>query len=184
MEQIAALDHLYEGCKAGDPRAQEMLYRALASKMLGVCMRYVNNTAEAEDILQTGFIKVFTHIASFRGEGSFEGWVRRVMVNTAVEAYRKNRRIVPATDLGEVTDIPQQWEVIDTLECEDLLTIIRALPDGYRMVFNMYAIEGYTHKEIARILHISEGTSKSQLSRARNWLQEKLMKINAYESNG
>ncbi|WP_257657367.1 RNA polymerase sigma factor [Parapedobacter lycopersici] len=182
MEQTVALDHLYEGCKANDPRAQEMLYRKLASGMLGVCMRYVRTTAEAEDVLQAGFIKVFTQIESFRGEGSFEGWIRRVMINTAIETYRKNGRSVQVMELSEVTDAPQEAAVIDALACEDLLAMIRLLPDGYRAVFNLYAIEGYSHKEIAELLEISEGASKSQLSRARNWLKERIKQIKAYES--
>lgn len=146
-------------------------------------MRYTKSTAEAEDMLQMGFIKVFTSIGSFRGEGSFEGWVRRIMVHTAVEAYRKNARTVLTADLAEVTDVQEPWNVVDTMACEDLLAIIRMLPDGYRMVFNMYAIEGYSHKEIAETLGISESTSKSQLSRARNWLQERIKQIHAYASS-
>src|SRR5690606_24061 len=143
LEQTAILDHLYEGCKANNRRAQEMLYRALASKMLGVCMRYAKNRAEAEDILQTGFVRVFTQMESFRGEGSFEGWIRRVIINTAIEAYRKSGRSVQVSELAEADSLVD-GVVIDTLACEDLLAVIRALPPGYRMVFNMYAIEGYS----------------------------------------
>lgn len=146
-------------------------------------MRYAKDRTDAEDIVQTGFFKVFTQIESFRGDGSFEGWIRRIMVNTAIEAYRKSGRSVQVSELAEA-DSPSHGVVIDTLECEDLLAIIRTLPPGYRMVFNMYAIEGYSHKEIAEALHISEGASKSQLSRARSWLQEKIKEIKAYELKG
>lgn len=146
-------------------------------------MRYAKNRAEAEDILQTGFVRVFTQMESFRGEGSFEGWIRRVIINTAIEAYRKSGRSVQVSELAEADSLVD-GVVIDTLACEDLLAVIRALPPGYRMVFNMYAIEGYSHKEIAEALHISEGASKSQLSRARNWLQGKIKQINAYELKG
>lgn len=184
MEHAATVNSLYEGCKENNRQAQEMLYHALASKMLGVCMRYASSTFEAEDILQAGFVKVFTQLSSFRGEGSFEGWVRRVMVNTAIEAYRKNTRLLRIADMAEADGAFQQGYVIDELEYEDLLAIIRTLPEGYRVIFNMYVIEGYSHKEIAETLHISEGTSKSQLSRARSWLKEKIkqMEGGVYES--
>ncbi|WP_257670149.1 RNA polymerase sigma factor [Parapedobacter tibetensis] len=180
MEQTITIDSLYEGCKEGSRQAQEKLYRALASKMLGVCMRYANNTFEAEDMLQMGFMKVFGNIESYRGEGSFEGWIRRIMVNTAIAAYRKNMRGGHAVEIDETHDGMQTF-AMDALECEDLLQIIQTLPAGYRIVFNMYALEGYSHKEIAEALHISEGASKSQLSRARAWLKEKI-KGGTYES--
>ncbi len=142
--------------------------------MLGVCMRYANSTFEAEDMLQMGFIKVFGHMESYRGEGSFEGWIRRIMVNTAIETYRRNQRAGHAVELDASYDDEQHTFAMDRLECEDLLRVIRALPEGYRMVFNMYALEGYSHKEIAEALQISEGASKSQLSRARTWLKERI----------
>jgi|SRR5690606_6029978 len=151
--------------------------------MLGLCMRYARNREEAEDILQTGFVKVFTQIDSFRGDGPFEGWIRRVMVNTAIASYRKNGRSIQVAELSEA-DSHSHDVGIDSLDCEDLLSIIRTLPVGYRLVFNMYAIEGYSHKEIAEALQISEGASKSQLSRARGWLQTKISQITAYELKG
>lgn len=152
--------------------------------MLGVCMRYARSTFEAEDMLQTGFIKVFGSMESYRREGSFEGWIRRIMVNTAIETYRRNVRSGHQVDIDAVDDGVQHTFSMDTLECQDLLEIIRTLPDGYRMVFNMYALEGYSHKEIAAALHISEGASKSQLSRARSWLKEKIKQLEGgtYES--
>ncbi len=185
MEQTVTIDSLYEGCKEGNRQAQQQLYVALAGKMLGVCMRYAKSTFEAEDMLQMGFVKVFSRIGHYRKEGSFEGWIRRIMVNTAIETYRKNMRGGYYTeDIEEVHDHPQQSFSMDTLECEDLLKLIQALPDGYRIVFNMYALEGYSHKEIAETLKISEGASKSQLSRARAWLKEKITQLEggAYES--
>ncbi len=177
MEQTNTIDSLYEGCKKGSRQAQERLYRALASKMLGVCMRYARSTFEAEDMLQIGFVKVFQSIGSYRGEGSFEGWIRRIMVNTAIEGYRKHMRGAQVVEIDEVQDNTQQTFAMDALECEDLLRIIQTLPDGYRIVFNMYALEGYSHKEIADALNISEGASKSQLSRARTWLKEKIKQL-------
>ena len=185
MEQTVTIESLYEGCKKGSRQAQEQLYVALASKMLGVCMRYAKSTFEAEDILQVGFVKVFGNIGNYRGEGSFEGWVRRIMVNAAIETYRKNMRGAYYTvKIDEVHDSNQHTFAMDTLECEDLLKLIQTLPDGYRIVFNMYALEGYSHKEIAETLNISESASKSQLSRARAWLKEKikLLEGGAYET--
>lgn len=149
----------------------------LASKMLGVCMRYAKDRFEAEDMLQIGFVKVFQKVGEFRSDGSFEGWIRRIMVNTAIEVYRKNQRTISVVDIEEVFDVPQATFDMKGLEVRDLLNLIQQLSPGYRLIFNLYAIEGYSHKEIAEQLGISEGASKSQLSRARATLKEKLMKI-------
>lgn len=186
MERTVTIDSLYEGCRTGSRQAQEKLYQAMASKMFGVCMRYARSTFEAEDMLQAGFIKVFGSMDSYRGEGSFEGWIRRIIVNTAIESYRRNMRRGQPVEIGEVYEDVQQTFSMDTLECEDLLRIIQTLPDGYRIVFNMYALEGFSHKEIAEALQISEGASKSQLSRARTWLKEKIKQLEGgkYESKG
>lgn len=145
--------------------------------MLGVCMRYAKDRYEAEDMLQMGFVKVFQKVKEFRSEGSFEGWIRRIMVNTAIETYRKNQRSMNVVDIDEVYDAPQVTFDMNGLEVKDLLRLIQQLSDGYKLVFNLYAIEGYSHKEIAEQLGISEGASKSQLSRARAILKEKLKKI-------
>ncbi|MFB2118063.1 RNA polymerase sigma factor [Parapedobacter sp. 2B3] len=177
MERTVTIESLYEGCKGGSRQAQEQLYNALASKMLGVCMRYANSTFEAEDMLQAGFIKVFSNLGSYRGDGSFEGWIRRVIVNTAIEAYRRNMRSGQQVELNEEYDDVQQTFAMDNLECEDLLRLIQALPDGYRVVFNMYAVEGFSHKEIAQSLQVSESASKSQLSRARAWLKQRIKQL-------
>lgn len=169
-------DSLLEGCKKNDRKSQELLYKSLASKMLGVCMRYAKDSFEAEDILQLGFVKVFQKVPEFRGEGSFEGWIRRIMVNTAIEIYRKNQRSLNVVDIAQVYDAPQSMFNMTGLETKDLLNLIRQLPEGYRMVFNLYVIEGYSHKEIGKYLEITEGASKSQLSRARALLREKVLK--------
>lgn len=174
LEQTVILEGLYEGCKTGSRQAQEKLYHAMAPQLLGVCMRYAQSTFEAEDMLQTGFIKVFGSMDSYRGEGSFEGWIRRIIVNTAIETYRRNSRNGQQVEIDEVYDNAQHTFSMDSLECDDLLRLIQALPEGYRIVFNMYALEGFSHKEIAATLHISEGASKSQLSRARAWLKERI----------
>lgn len=174
LENKQSIDHLLEPCKRGDRKAQELLYSSLAPKLYGICMRYAKDDHEAQDILQVGFVKIFKNIASFRGEGSFEGWFRRIMVNVAVESYHKRKSNKDFVDIDTVHDLTYEGFEMDTLEVQDLLRLIRKLPEGFRMVFNMFAIEGYTHKEISKVLNISEGTSKSQLSRARNWLKEKL----------
>lgn len=177
MERAVTIESLYEGCKSGSRQAQEQLYNALASKLLGVCLRYASSTFEAEDMLQTGFIKAFNNLDNYRGDGSFEGWIRRIIVNTAIETYRRNRRSGQPEELDEVYDDAQQTFAMDNLECEDILRLIQSLPDGYRMVFNMYAIEGFSHREIAESLQISESASKSQLSRARAWLKQRIKQL-------
>lgn len=171
------IDNLLEGCRRGDRKSQELLYRSLGAKMLGVCLRYAKDHYEAEDMLQMGFVKVFQKVSEFRGEGSFEGWIRRIMVNTAIETYRKNQRTLSVVDIDEVYDEPQSMFDMSGLETKDLLNLIKNLPGGYRMVFNMYVIEGYSHKEIGERLGITEGASKSQLSRARAILKEKVLKM-------
>jgi RNA polymerase sigma factor (sigma-70 family) len=176
-----SVDNLLDGCQRGERRAQELLYKLLASKMLGVCMRYTKDRFEAEDILQVGFVKVFQKVAEFRGDGSFEGWIRRIMVNTAIEVYRKNQKMVASVDIDEVYEAPQTTFDMSGLEVRDLLNLIQQLSPGYKVVFNLYAIEGYSHKEIAQQLGITEGASKSQLSRARALLKDKLSKMTAME---
>jgi len=177
LDRTFTIDSLLEGCKKGDRKAQESLYKALASKMMGVCMRYAKDTFEAEDILQMGFVKVFQKVSEFRSDGSFEGWIRRIMVNTAIETYRKNLRSLNMVNIDEVYDQPQSTFDMGKLELNDLMKLVQQLSNGYRIVFNMYAIEGYSHKEIAKKLGISEGASKSQLSRARAILKDKIIKM-------
>src|SRR3954465_934187 len=140
--------------------------------MYGVCLRYAGNVEEAEDILQEGFIKVFSKMASYRGEGSFEGWIRRIFVNTAIEHFRKKTYLQPITEMEESTVEGKYLSVLDTLAEKDIIQLVQQLSPGYRTVFNMYVVEGYTHRQISEILGISEGTSKSQLSRAKLILQD------------
>ena len=163
---------LIEGSIRGDRKMQHELYNRFAAKMYGVCLRYATNAEEAEDILQEGFIKVFKKIASFRGEGSFEGWIRRIFVNTAIEHYRKKTYLQPITEHEEATVEGKYLSVLDSLAEKDIIKLVQQLSPGYRTVFNMYVVEGYTHKQIAEELGISEGTSKSQLSRAKQILQD------------
>jgi RNA polymerase sigma-70 factor (ECF subfamily) len=147
---------LVEGCKKGDRQSQEKLYNKLSSKMYGVCLRYARDNFEAEDMLQNGFIKVFSKINDFHGGGSFEGWVRKIMVNTAIEHYRKNKYISCSIDISENVNLYSSAVYQDGLEAKDLMKLIMGLPASYRIVFNMFAIEGYSHNEIAKSLGISE----------------------------
>jgi RNA polymerase sigma factor (sigma-70 family) len=174
------IDDLLEGCKVGNRQAQEMLYRQTASKMMAVCMRYAKDQMEAEDVLQMGYIKVFQKVRDYRGDGSFEGWIRRIMVNTAIESYRKNLRTLSIVPIEDAYEQPSQGFDFSSLGMQDLMKVIQKLADGYRMVFNMYVIEGYSHKEIAERLGISEGASKSQLSRARAILQQEIIKMEGF----
>ena len=162
-------------CLDNDSKAQEELYRQFAPKMFGICLRYAKNQIEAQDVLQEGFIKVFRYLKDYRKDGSLEGWVRRTMVNTAINYYKKKMKYQKDVSLDQTEPINTEEEnAIDKLSAMELLELIHELPDGYRMVFNLNVIEGYTHKEIGEMLNISENTSKSQLSRARGVLQDKL----------
>ena len=179
------INDLLEGCKAGNRQMQELLYKQTAAKMLAVCMRYAKDQMEAEDVLQMGYVKVFQKIEAYRGDGSFEGWIRKIMVNTAIESYRKNLRmlnVVPIEDSYEQSSLSKDsyLDAFSNLGMQDLMKVIQKLADGYRMVFNMYVIEGYSHKEIAETLGISEGASKSQLSRARAILQQEIIKMEGF----
>ncbi|NBC83848.1 MAG: sigma-70 family RNA polymerase sigma factor [Bacteroidetes bacterium] len=157
--------------------AQKALYELMSSKMFGVCVRYSNNHEDAQDILQDGFVKVFEKITQYEGKGSFEGWVRRIFVNTALEKFRGQVRIIATEDnLLKLNNIDQHDPVNDQLSEKELLAFIQELSPKYRVVFNLYAIEGYSHKEISDMLDITEGTSKSNLSRARTILQQKVAK--------
>lgn len=169
---------LIQGCLKNNRDAQYQLYNMLSGKMFGVCLRYAKDRETAEDLLQEGFVKVFNNIEKFRGEGSFEGWVRRIMVNTAVEYYRRSVKMYPVVSIEEQI-VEVDFETVgDDLEVADIMKLIEQLSPGYRTVFNLYAIEGYSHKEIAEMLKISEGTSKSQLARARYLLMEMFEKNN------
>ena len=174
-----AEEDLVKRCLRNEPKAHENFYRRFAPKMYGVCMRFAKNQMEADDILQEGFIKVFGNLGTFRNEGSLEGWVRRTIVNTAINLFKKNAKHLKDTGI-EQAEIIQNMEEgsLYRITMEELLKLIRELPAGYRMVFNLNIIEGYTHKEISELLEISENTSKSQLSRARQALQKKIIGSN------
>lgn len=162
---------LIKGCLEGDRRAQEYLYQRFSPKMYGVCLRYAGKAEDAQDILQDGFVKVFKNLHMYRGDGSFEGWVRRIFVNTAIEHYRRQVNLYPVTENHENLLETKELSAFDSLSVKDLMQIIQQLSPGYRTVFNLYVVEGYSHKEIAEMTGISEGTSKSQLARAKGVLQ-------------
>ncbi len=173
-------EQLIKGCVRGDRKYQKLLYERYASAMLGVCIRYSSSRPEAEDIVQEGFLKIFLNIKDFTGKGSFVGWMRRIMVNTAITFYHKNLKHNQLCDINGIneSDIenPSPYEE-DEFSHEELLKIINELPAGYKMVFNLFAIEGYKHKDIAEILNIDVNTSKSQYSRARKLIQKKLLDL-------
>jgi RNA polymerase sigma-70 factor (ECF subfamily) len=170
---------ILKGCIKGRPSAQRELYEKYSRILLGICIRYAGSVEEAEDILQEGFVKIFLNIDHFKGEGSLVAWMRRIMINTAITAYHKALKHRYHDDIEEIreTNMTQvTWNEAD-FTAEELKNIILRMPDGYRMVFNLYAIEGYKHREIAVMLSIDENTSKSQYSRARRWLQDRLLII-------
>ncbi|MDX1629534.1 MAG: sigma-70 family RNA polymerase sigma factor [Fulvivirga sp.] len=168
-------DKLIEKCLSDNRKAQQKLYDHYAPKMLGVCIRYVKDRDQAEEIMIGGFIKVFNKLDQFKKQGSFEGWIRRIMVNECLTFIRKNKSIYLEVDIEAARATPDYSNLESNLQAEELLQMIHELPTGYQTVFNLYAIEGYSHKEIAEHLAISENTSKSQLSRARSLLQKKLL---------
>lgn len=170
---------LIEGCSRHDRKAQQELYDHYSRFLLGVCMRYATDRSEAEDILQESFLKIYFNIKDFSGTGSFMGWLRKVAVNTAITHYHRNLKYRYHVEIEEYTsaEVGQSSFEEDFFTSEELSKVLNELPAGYRMVFNMYAIDGYKHKEIADILGIDTNTSKSQYSRAKAAIREKLEKL-------
>ena len=168
-------EKLIAACRKGDRKAQCELYEKYAPLMYSVCRRYVIELQEAEDVLVCGFTKVFSKIDQFSGDGSFEGWVRRIMVNESLTYLRRNKSMFLEVEIEKAEREPDYQQLHNQLEVEDLHKMIDLLPTGYKTVFNLYAIEGFSHKEIAEKLGVSENTSKSQLSRARAHLQKMLI---------
>ena len=168
---------LVRGCVSQDRRAQKALYEKFSSRMFSVCMRYARDRDEAQDLLQEGFITVFSKISTFNSAGSLEGWMRRIFVNTALMRLRKGDVLRGAADVDEpvARSVSSGEDILSGIGGQDIMRMIAQMPEGFRTVFNMNVIEGYSHQEISRELGISEGTSRSQLSRARIWLQERLL---------
>jgi len=171
---LEELEKLIQDCAAGKQQAQARLYHLFSPKMYGVCLRYAKDASEAEDNLQEGFLKVFTKIKTFRGEGSFEGWIRRIMVNISLEKYRKQHLLHSVEDMSIYAQTSSDEDIVSNISANDLLELIQELPPRYRMVFNLYIVEGMQHNEIAKTMEISEGTSKSNLARARVIMQQKV----------
>lgn len=170
-------EELIDGCAREDRHMQYLLYQKYSSQMYLVCLRYCKMQQEAEDVLQEGFIKVFNHIKSFRKESSLFYWIKRVIINTALNHQRNKLYMYPMVDVGELRRFSDAPDTLAGLQLEDLLGLIQDLPSGCRTIFNLYAIEGFKHHEIAEMLKITEGTSKSQYARAKQLLQEKLEKL-------
>ena len=171
-EKNVHIDEIINGCLNGDSNAQRLLFKKFASKMLGICMRYCRNNDVAKDAMQEGFVKVFNNLAGFKKDSAIETWMTRIMINAALNELRRNRKYDFIDDIDGMNESVEQSvdvnaDAVSKMSHEELIQLLQTIPDGYRVVFNMYAIEGYSHKEIAETLKISEGTSKSQLNRAR-----------------
>ena len=167
-------ERLVRGLQKQDPKAQREVYESYAGRMMGVCRRYIQDPMAAEDVLVEGFMKVFDRVGQFKQEGSFEGWIRRIMVNEALGYLRQQKRMLDDLPLEAAYQVADWDTAHEQLEAKELVALLEKLPNGYRTVFNLYAIEGYSHAEIATLLSITESTSKSQLHRARALLQQLL----------
>ena len=175
-----SVQHIVEGCVNGDKIAQRELYAMFYSKMMGVCYRYAKDQEEAKDILHDGFLKIYKNIKKYNFKGSLEGWVRRIVVNTAIDHFRKSKNVYSMSESNVESDMIESntndYDVYAQLNKQELLKAVDSLSPAYKMVFNLYAIEGYSHKEIAEQLNINIGTSKSNLAKARMNLQKELKK--------
>lgn len=170
---------MLNGCLDNNAAAQEALYAYFSPKMLGVCYRFAKNREDAEDMLQEGFIKVFSQIHQYRNEGAFEGWIRRIVVHTCINILKKNKKFSDSLDIAYASGVGIREENIPSImQAKQVVECIRALPVGYRTVLNLYAIEGYSHKEIGQMLDIEESTSRSQYTRAKVMLEDILVKKN------
>jgi RNA polymerase sigma factor (sigma-70 family) len=168
---------LLNGCLQNDPIAQKELYQKYSTKMLSVCYRFAHNREDAEDMLQEGFVKVFSQIHTFRAQGAFEGWVRRIMVHTCINHLKRNKKFNESVDLIHASGLQTREDAVPSIvQAKQVVECIRMLPIGYRTVLNLYALEGYSHKEIATVLDIEESTSRSQYTRARQMLEEILLR--------
>ncbi|MFZ4401143.1 MAG: RNA polymerase sigma factor [Bacteroidales bacterium] len=184
MHKNISEEKLIEGCIEGDRYAQKMLFEKYRSLMFAICMRYAKSKDEAEDVMVDGFMKIYTSISEFKKKGSFEGWMKKIMVNSAINNYRSNLKHYYNSSIDDDNYLQIENEKDDFkthYSAEYLIKLIQALPDGYRMVFNLFEIEGYSHKEIAEIMGISISTAKTQLFYAKKTLQKKLTKINKDE---
>jgi RNA polymerase sigma factor (sigma-70 family) len=172
---------LIQGCLRDDPRSQKLLYERYAGRMYSVCLRYARRSSDAADILQDGFVKVYGNLKNYRGDGSFEGWIRRIMVNTAIRMYQRHRFKFEETGIDAVWhDSKIEPDALAQLSETELLGVVGQLPEGYKLVFNLVAIEGYSHAEVADLLNIEESTSRSQLTKARRQLVRQIEEKTAF----
>ena len=176
-EKVTNLEKLAQRCLQNDSQAQRLLYEHLSGKMLAVCCRYVGDRETAKDVMHDGFIRLFEKLGSYSGTGSFEGWARKIFVNMALSHLRKSNVLRFSESVDDLKASPPLLrQELDFYSTEDILACISLMPPGFRAVFNLFAIEGYPHDEIAKILNINENTSRSQYARARKWLQQQLKK--------
>lgn len=178
-------EKIVEKCKKNDREAQKLLFETYSPVLFGICLRYAKDKYEAEDTLQDGFLKILNKISDFNGSGSFEGWMKRIIVNTAITNYHKNKKHNQNHDINEIHETNIEGSNFESADytSEELMKVVNSLPDGYRIVFNLYAIEGYKHKEIAEQLNIDINTSKSQYSRAKKLLRKKLEQLSKIKIN-
>jgi RNA polymerase sigma-70 factor (ECF subfamily) len=175
---------ILSGCLQNDPVAQRELYTRYSPKMLSVCYRFAHNREDAEDMLQDGFIKVFSQMHTFQNKGAFEGWIRRIMVHTCINHLKKNKKFNESVDIIHATGVQTREESVPSIvQAKQVVECIRLLPLGYRTVLNLYAIEGYSHKEISMMLDVEESTSRSQYTRAKQMLEDILIKKNIIQSS-
>lgn len=175
-----SLEQLIKDCKKNNAKAQGQLYKLYANKLFSLCLKYSRNSAQAEDTLQDAFLTIFKKIAQYNNKGSFEGWLKRIVINTALQKYRKEG-VFDIVNEDKVEDVTVEVNE-DEISIDFLLRIIQELPDRYRLVFNLYALDGYSHKEIAEMLGISTGTSKSNLARARMILKDRIEELNVNQN--
>lgn len=168
------IQHIIDRCARNDARAQRRLYDLYAPQLFAVCLSYSRDRMDAEDTLHDGFMKIFNNIKQFKGDGSLEGWMRRIMVNTALEKYRRDQKLIAISEQIRYESSGSIEHILEEIASEEIMEVIQGLTPQYRLTFLLYAVEGYNHKEIAAKLNITEGTSKSNLSRARMILQERL----------
>ena len=167
---------LINGCVIGKRKSRKELFRRYHKMLLSICLRYSRDKSEAEDILLEGFMQIYSKIETYSFEGSFEGWMKRIMVNTAIDNFRKNKKEVFHQNIDEYTElVSEETDILKELSAKDIIALIQTMPQGYRIAFNLFAIEGYSHKEIAEKLQVTESTSKSQVRKARIWLMNKLV---------
>jgi RNA polymerase sigma-70 factor (ECF subfamily) len=183
VKKSATLDELVRGCRKNNSNAQRELFERYSSRMLGLCRRYVSVLSDAEDIMTEGFMKIFNKIDQYKGDGSFEGWMTRIMINESLSYIRKNKNMSVEVSIENAGSELNYSATLEELQVEQLLKLIDEMPVGYRTIFNLSVMEGYSHREIAELLGITEGASKSQLSRAKAFLRQKIITMEQESKN-